>query len=85
MAYRVKSPKEWTGKASATILGGNNKDQFTSDGLFEKNKGKSNVALVGFTTEGDVLGVFYSVAATEQCKNPPSRQLRVSIRVAWSV
>mgnify|MGYP004672061821 CR=1 FL=1 len=85
MADRVKSLKEWTGKASATVLGGNNKDTFTRDGLFEKNKGKSNVALVEFMTEGDVFGVFYSVAATEQCKKPPSRQLRVFIRVAWSV
>ena len=41
-------------------------DQFTADGLFEKVKGKPNIALIGFTTDGDVFGGFYSVAVTKQ-------------------
>ena len=77
MADRVKSLKEWTGKASATVLGGNNKDTFTRDGLFEKNKSKSNVALVVFTTDGDVFGGFYSVAVTEQWENSSDRDIFV--------
>ena len=36
--------------------------------MFQKVKGRSNIALVGVTTDGDVFGGFYSVAVTEQEK-----------------
>ena len=62
----VEALKQWTGKASAKVIYDSNTDEFTADGLFNKVKGKPNVALVGFTTDGDVFGGFYSVAVTEQ-------------------
>ena len=43
---------------------GSTVDKFTDDGLFNKVKGKQNVALIVFTTDGDVFGGFYSVAVT---------------------
>ena len=66
MAHCVSALKEWTGKGSATIIFDSTVDEFTHDGLFMKVKAKSNIALVGFTTEGDVFGGFYSVAVDEQ-------------------
>ena len=66
MADCIKVLKQWTGKATATVIYDNIVDEFTHDGLFNKAKGKPNVAVVGFTTDGDVFGGFYSVAVTKQ-------------------
>ena len=66
MGRCVTALKEWTGKARATIIYDSTVDEFTDDGLFEKVKGKRNIALVGFTTDGDVFGGFYGVAVTKQ-------------------
>ena len=69
MAERcVNALKQWTGKARATIVYDSTVDEFTDDGLFNKAKGKRNIAIVGFTTDGDVFGGFYSVAGTGQDK-----------------
>ena len=68
MADCVNALKAWTGKANATIVYDSAVDEFTDDGLFAKVKGKRNVAIVGFTTDGDVFGGFYSVSVTEQEK-----------------
>ena len=57
---------EWAGKTSATVVYDSVVDEFTEDGLFNKVKGKLNIAVVGFTTDGDVFGGFYSVAVTDQ-------------------
>ena len=62
----VNSLKSWTGKTRTTIIYDSVVDEFTRDGLFEKVKGKPNIAVIGFTTDGDVFGGFYSVAVTEQ-------------------
>ena len=64
----VDALKEWTGKVSATKIFDSTVDEFMDDRLFEKVKGKRNVAVVGFTTDGDVFGGFYSVAVTKQDK-----------------
>ena len=69
MISRVDALMQWTGKARATILFDSTVDEFTRDGLFDKVKGKRNIALVGFTTKGDVFGGFYSVAVTVQDKD----------------
>ena len=66
MADCVTALKEWTGKARATIVYDSTVDDFTHDGLFDKIKGKSDIALVGFTTDRVVFGGFYSVAVTER-------------------
>ena len=60
--------KEWTGKKVAAIVYDSTVDPFTADGLFNKVKGKENIAIIGTTTEGDVFGGFYSVSVTEQEK-----------------
>ena len=62
----IDALKEWTGKTTATIIFDSTVDEFTDDGLFDKVKGKQNIALVVLTTDGDVFGGFYSVAVTEQ-------------------
>ena len=59
---------QWANKTSATIIYDSTVDEFTHDGLFDTVKGKKDIALVGFTTDGDVFGGFYSVAVTEQGK-----------------
>ena len=66
MADCINALKEWTGKARVTIIYDSTIDEFTFNGLFEKIKGKRNVAVVGFTTDGDVFGGFYNVAVTDQ-------------------
>ena len=62
----VSALKEWTGNENATIIFDSTVDEFTADGLFDTVRGKRNIAVVGFTTEGDVFGGFYSVAMTDQ-------------------
>ena len=66
MADCVQALKQWTVKSSATIIYDSTVDEFTDDGLFEKVKGKENIAIIGFTTDGDVFGGFYSVVVTRQ-------------------
>ena len=68
MSKGVEALKEWTGKARVTIVYDSTKDPFTHDELFDKVKGKVDIAVVGFTSDGDVFGGFYSVAVTEQDK-----------------
>ena len=67
MTKGVEALKKWTGKTKATIVYDSKKDPFTADGLFEKVRGRPNIALVGFTTDGDVFGGFYRMSITEQC------------------
>ena len=69
MADCINALKEWTVKARATIIYDSTVDEFTYDGLFNNVKWKPNVALIGFTTDGDVFGVFYGVAATKRDKD----------------
>ena len=64
----VNALKEWMGKARATIVYDSTVDEFTARCLFQKVKGRSNVAVVGFTTDGDVFGGYYCRAVTEQMK-----------------
>ena len=68
MADCVNALKEWTGKTRATKIYDSTVDEFTNHCLFDKVKGKPNIAVVGFTTDGDVFGEFHSVAVTEQDK-----------------
>ena len=60
--------KRWTGKTRARVVFDSMVDEFTHDGLFMTILGKPNIAVVGFTTDGDVFGGFYNVAVTEQHK-----------------
>ena len=64
--------KEWTGKETASVIYDSKVDPFTHDGIFNAVKGKPNIAVVGFTTDGDVFGGFYSVSVTEhgRCATP---------------
>ena len=59
-------PHFMTGTGSASVVYDSKKHPFTADGLFQKVRGKRNIAVVGFTTDGDVFGGFYSVAVTVQ-------------------
>ena len=62
----MASLKLWTGKAKATIIYDSTVDEFTDQGLFNRVKGKENIAIIGFTTDGDVFGGFYNVSVTQQ-------------------
>ena len=66
MAHCVDALKGWTSKRRVKTLFDSTVDEFTGDGLFDKVQGKPNIAIVGFTTDGDVFGGFYSVAVTKQ-------------------
>ena len=66
MTRCVSALKEWTGKTCSTIIYDSTVDEFTDQGLFEKIKGKRNVAMIATTTDGDVFGGFFNVAVTEQ-------------------
>ena len=65
----VHSLKLWTGKASAKIIYDSIVDEFTDQGLFDKVRGKPNIANIGFTNDGDVFGGFFGVAVMEQKKH----------------
>ena len=65
MAECVNALRAWTGKASASVVYDSTVDEFTGNGLFEIVKDKPNVAIVGFTTDGDVFGGFYHDAEIE--------------------
>ena len=69
MAACTNALMQWTGTSSATIIYDSTVDEFTHDGLFNKVKGKRNIAIVGFTTDGDVFGGFYSVAVHRQSED----------------
>ena len=58
--------KGWTGRAHARVVYDSDVDEFTATGLFEGVRDKENIAVVAFTTDGDVFGGFYRVAVTEQ-------------------
>ena len=62
----LNSLKQWTGRSVVTPVYDSTRDPFTDDGLFDRIRGKNDVAVVGFTTDGDVFGGFYSVAVTKQ-------------------
>ena len=62
----IEALKEWTGASDAAILYDSTVDEFCPDGVFNTIKNKTNVAIIGFTTDGDVVGGFYSVAVPYQ-------------------
>ena len=62
----VNALKQWTGKTRATVLYDSTVDEFTHDGLFAKVKGRPYIAIVGFTTQGDVFGGYYTIAITKR-------------------
>ena len=62
----VDALQSWTGTSTAAIIYDSTVDEFTATGLFEKIKGKPDIAIVGFTRDGDVFGRFYRFAGTEQ-------------------
>ena len=68
MMKGISALKGWTGKASANVVYDSKVDPFTDQSLFDRVKGKANIALVGFTADGDVFGGFYHDAVTEQEK-----------------
>ena len=68
VAEYANSLKQWTGKATARIVFDSTVDEFMSECLFQMVKGKSNIAIIATTTEGDVFGGFYTVTVTERDK-----------------
>ena len=62
----VAALKEWTARERATVVYDSRRDPFTSKAFFNGIAGRSNVAVVGFTNEGDVFGGYYTVAVTRQ-------------------
>ena len=72
MADCVNALKEWTSKTTARAVYDSMVDEFTNECLFQKVRGKPNIAIVATTKDGDVFGGFYSVAVTgpEGSKDP---------------
>ena len=66
MESGIRALKRWTVRANANIIYHSRVGPFTDQGLFDKVEAMANVAIVAFTTEGDVFGGFYNVAVTEQ-------------------
>ena len=69
--------RQWTGKATATILYDSDVDPFNPNALFNKVRDRPNIAVVAFTTDKNVFGGYYSVAVTEQNKDFYDRTLFV--------
>ena len=68
MAHCTNVLMEWTGKSKVTLVYDSLVDEFSGSGLFDKIKGKENIAVVAFTTDGDVFGGFYTVAVMKYQK-----------------
>ena len=66
MADYIKALKQWTGKSAVDVVFDSAVDEFTSEGLFQTIRQKSDIALVGFTTDGDVFGVYLSVVVDKE-------------------
>ena len=62
----VEILKQWTELSSFSILFDSTVDEFTANEFFNKIVNKENIALIAFTTDGDVFGCFFHVALTEQ-------------------
>ena len=60
---------QWTKNANARVVYDSNTDFFTDKELFEHVKDRGDIALIAFTTDGDVFGGYYSVAVTQQDKD----------------
>ena len=64
----------WAGGGSSRVLYDSDVDRFTTGGMFEKIKDRPHVAVVAFTTDGDVFGGCYSIALTKtiSCLKDPT-------------
>ena len=71
MDHGLTALKQWLKRTNTTIVFDSSVDGFTDDAFFEKVRDKQDIAVIGFTTDGDVFGGFYSVALTEQDKSFP--------------
>ena len=60
LAACIQTLKEWTGTARADIVHDTALDDFAT-GILGDVRDKPNIAIIGFTTDGDVFGGFYSV------------------------
>ena len=58
--------KEWTGRSRLSVVYDSAVDGMTVCDMFQRVRGKRNVAVIGTTTAGDVFGGFYSVAMTRE-------------------
>ena len=58
--------KEWTWRSSLSVVYDSAIDGMTVCDMFQRVRGKRNVAVIGTTTAGDVFGGFYSVAMTRE-------------------
>ena len=58
--------RRWTGTHDAAVLFDSDRDEFTGRGFFAAVVARPNVAVVAFTTDGDVFGGFYSVPVMEE-------------------
>ena len=65
----MEALKRWTGMANATTVYNSAFDGFTANCLFDMVRGKPNIAIVGFTEDGDVFGGFYGIAKELQGKD----------------
>ena len=68
MTQCINALKAWTNLDRFTIIYDSNIDEYTDDGLFNKVEGVRNIAVIGFSIDGDVFGGFFSVAARERNK-----------------
>ena len=69
MSQCVSTPKEWTGRSSATTIIDSSVEKFTDGGLLQKGQWNPNIGVVGLSTDSDVCGGIYNVAMTEQGKD----------------
>ena len=61
----ITKMSEWTGKLKARILYDSKKNEFTNAEFNKKCLNQSNIAIVGFTTDGDVFGGYLEQAITK--------------------
>ena len=66
MTKGVDALKTWTKKDHATVVYDSVVDDFTAEGLFDAVKETPNIALVGFTADGDVFGGFFKHSVRRQ-------------------
>ena len=69
MSRGLEKLVEWTAKKKTTVIYDSAVDDFTHDRFFEKVKNKGSVAVIGFTSDGDVFGGFYKDPLVEKGKH----------------
>ena len=66
MSQCINALRKWTGKKNVLVLYDSMADECSTYTFFDSIKGKEQIAVIGFTPEGDVLGYYCKACLLRQ-------------------